>query len=222
MKFNILTIFPNIFDSFFSESILKRAIDKKLIEINTVNIRDFTNDKHKTVDDTPCGGGAGMVMKVEPIYKALRKIKKNKKNRVILLTPAGKQFNQNIAKQYSKLSQLTFICGRYEGIDARVENFIDEKISIGHYVLNGGEVAAAAIIETVARLIPGVLGNIKSIKEESFSANQPFVLEYQQYTKPEIFKAGNKKYRVPKILLSGDHKKIKEWRIKKARSLQTG
>ncbi|MCK4745292.1 tRNA (guanosine(37)-N1)-methyltransferase TrmD [Candidatus Parcubacteria bacterium] len=216
MKFNILTIFPHILDSFFSESILKRAIDKKLIKINTVNIRDFTDDKHKTVDGTPCGGGAGMVMKVEPIYKALQKADKNKKNRIVLLTPAGKQFNQNIAKKYSKLDQITFICGRYEGIDARVENFIDEKISIGPYVLNGGEVAAAAIIEAVSRLIPGILGNIKSIEEESFSANQPFELEYPQYTKPEIFQVKDKKYSVPKILLSGDHKKIKEWRIKKA------
>ncbi|MCK5459550.1 tRNA (guanosine(37)-N1)-methyltransferase TrmD [Candidatus Parcubacteria bacterium] len=217
MKFNILTIFPHILDSFFSESILKRAIDKKLIKINTVNIRDFTNDKHKTVDDTPCGGGAGMIMKVEPIYKALQKTKKNRKNRIVLLTPAGKQFNQNIAKKYSKLNQITFICGRYEGIDARVENFIDEKISIGPYILNGGEIAAATIIEAVSRLIPRILGNIKSIEEESFSANQPFELEYPQYTKPEIFKVGNKKYRVPKILLSGNHKKIKEWRIKKAK-----
>lgn len=217
MRFNILTIFPNIFDSFFSESILKRAIDKKLIKINIVNIRDFTDDKHKTVDDTPCGGGAGMVMKVEPIYKALQKIKKNKKDRIILLTPAGKQFNQNIAKKYSKSDQITFICGRYEGIDARVEKFIDEKISVGPYVLNGGEVATAAIIEAVSRLIPGILGNVESIEEESFSANQPFELEYPQYTKPEIFKVGNKKYRVPKILLSGNHKKIKEWRIKKAK-----
>ena len=217
MKFNILTIFPRIFDSFFSESILKRAIDKKLIEINTVNIRDFTSDKHNTVDDTPCGGGAGMVMKVEPIYKALQKIKKNKKNRIILLTPAGKQFNQNIAKKYSKLDEITFICGRYEGIDARIEKFIDEKISIGPYVLNGGEVAATAIIEAVSRLIPGILGNIESIEEESFSTNQPFELEYPQYTKPEIFEAEGKKYRVPKILLSGDHKKIKEWRMQKAK-----
>ncbi|NCF74880.1 MAG: tRNA (guanosine(37)-N1)-methyltransferase TrmD [Xanthomonadaceae bacterium] len=222
MKFNILTIFPNIFNSYFSESILKKAQDKKIININIINIRDFTNDKHKTVDNPPYGGGPGMVMKIEPIYKALRSLKKknNKKRKIILLTPAGKQFNQKIAKKYSKLDELVFICGRYEGIDARVEKLVDEKISLGPFILNGGEIAAISIIETVSRLIPNVLGNKKSLIEETFSStlksNKSFI-EYPQYTRPEIFKINNKKYKVPKILLSGNHKKIIEWKKKKSK-----
>ncbi|MEA2088714.1 MAG: tRNA (guanosine(37)-N1)-methyltransferase TrmD [Patescibacteria group bacterium] len=222
MKFNILTIFPNIFDSYFSESILKKARDKKLININIVNIRNFTNDKRKTVDDSPYGGGAGMIMKVEPIYKALRSLKKKnrKKRKIILLTPTGKQFDQKIANRYSKLDELTFICGRYEGIDARIEEFTDEKISIGPYILNGGEIGAITIIETVSRLIPKVLGNEKSLQEETFALekkSKKFFIEYPQYTRPEIFKINKKKYKAPKILLSGDHKKIAEWRNKKSR-----
>ncbi|MCD4705916.1 tRNA (guanosine(37)-N1)-methyltransferase TrmD [bacterium] len=220
MKFNILTIFPNIFDSYFSESILKKAKDKKLININIVNIRNFANDKRKTVDDSPYGGGTGMIMKVEPIYKALKSLKKkNQKRKVILLTPAGKQFNQKMAKRYSKLDELTFICGRYEGIDARVENFVDEKISIGPYILNGGEIGAITIIETVSRLIPKVLGNKKSLQEETFSIekkSKKSFIEYPQYTRPEILKIDKKKCRVPKILLSGNHKKIMEWKNKKS------
>ena len=222
MKFNILTIFPNIFDSYFSESILKKAQDKKLININIVNIRNFANDKHKTVDDSPYGGGAGMIMKVEPIYKALQSLKKknSKKRKIILLTPAGKQFDQATAKKYSKLDELIFICGRYEGIDARVEKFVDEKISVGPYILNGGEIGAIAIIEAVSRLIPKVLGSKKSLEEETFSylpkSKKNFV-EYPQYTRPEIFEINKKKYRAPKILLSGNHKKIAEWKNKKSK-----
>lgn len=221
MRFNILTIFPNIFDSYFSESILKKAKDKKLININIVNIRNFTNDKRKTVDDSPYGGGAGMIMKVEPICKALKSLKKknSKKRKIILLTPAGKQFDQKTAKKYSKLDELIFICGRYEGIDARIENFVDEKISIGPYILNGGEIGAIAIIETVSRLIPKVLGNKKSLQEETFSTekkSKKFFIEYPQYTRPEVLKINKKKYSVPKILLSGNHKKISEWKNKKS------
>ena len=224
MKFNIITIFPKLFDSFLEESLIKKSIDKKLINFNIVNLRDFTIDKHKTVDDTPYGGGAGMVIKIEPVYKAIKKIqgrkKKSPKRKIILLTPAGKQFNQKMAKEFSKLDEITFVCGRYEGIDSRVDNFIDEKISIGPYVLNGGEVAAQAIIEATFRLIPGVVGNIESIKEETFSFKKNGKLvteEYPSYTRPEIFAVKDKKYKVPKILLSGDHKKIKEWREKKTR-----
>mgnify|MGYP004000607197 FL=1 len=169
-------------------------------------------DKHKTVDDTSYGGGPGMVMKIEPIYKALKSIKKKKKSKIILLTPAGKQFNQNMAQEFSKLDELIFVCGRYEGIDARIDNFIDEKISIGSYVLNGGEIAAQVIIKSVFRLIPGTLGNIKSLEEETFSITSNTNFEYPQYTRPEVFEVGNKKHKVPKILLSGDHKKIKEYR----------
>lgn len=224
MKFNIITIFPGLFDSFLQESLIKKATDKKLVSFNIVNLRDFTADKHKKVDDTPYGGGAGMVMKIEPIYKALKKIKgrskKSSQKKVILLTPAGKQFDQKMAEKFSKLDEITFVCGRYEGIDARVDNFIDEKISIGPYVLNGGEVAAQAIIEATFRLIPGAVGNIESVKEETFSFKKDgktVTAEYPGYTRPEIFEAQGKKYKVPKILLSGDHKKIDEWRKKKTR-----
>jgi tRNA (guanine37-N1)-methyltransferase len=224
MKFNVITIFPKLFDSFLQESLIKKSIDKKLISFDIINLRDFTTNKHKTVDDTPYGGGAGMVMKIEPIYKALKKVqgrkKKSAKKKIILLTPAGKQFDQKMAERFSKLDEITFVCGRYEGIDSRVDSFIDEKVSIGPYVLNGGEVATQTIIEATFRLIPGVVGNKESIKEETFSFKKNGELvtqEYPHYTRPEIFKVKDKKYKVPKVLLSGDHKKIKEWREKKSK-----
>lgn len=224
MKFNIITIFPGLFDSFLQESLIKKAIDKKLVSFNIINLRDFTADKHKKVDDTPYGGGAGMVIKIEPIYKALKKLqgrrKKLGKRKIVLLTPAGRQFDQKMAEKFSKVDEITFICGRYEGVDARADDFIDEKVSIGPYVLNGGEIAAQAIIEATFRLIPGSVGNIESIKEETFSFKKDGKLvtaEYPSYTRPEVFEVGGKKYKVPKVLLSGDHKKIKEWREKMAR-----
>lgn len=224
MKFNIITIFPNFFDSFIGESLIKKSVDKKLISFNISNLRDFTSDKHQSVDDTPYGGGAGMVIKIEPVCKAIKKIegrrRKSAKRKIILLTPAGKQFDQKMAEQFSKLDEITFVCGRYEGIDARVDNFIDEKVSIGPYVLNGGEVATMAIIEATFRLIPGVVGNAESIEEETFSFTKDgknVVAEYPHYTRPEIFIDKKKKYEVPKVLLSGDHKKIKEWRNEKLR-----
>jgi tRNA (guanine37-N1)-methyltransferase len=224
MKFNVITIFPKLFDSFLQESLIKKSIDKKLINFDIINLRDFTINKHKTVDDTPYGGGAGMVMKIEPIYKALKKVqgrkKKSAKRRVVLLTPAGKQFDQKMAERFSKLDEITFVCGRYEGVDSRIDNFIDEKVSIGPYVLNGGEVATQAIVEATFRLIPGVVGNKESIKEETFSFKKNGELvtqEYPHYTRPEIFEVKDKKYKVPKVLLSGDHKKIKEWREKKSK-----
>ncbi|MDD4333451.1 MAG: tRNA (guanosine(37)-N1)-methyltransferase TrmD [Patescibacteria group bacterium] len=227
MKFNIITIFPDILNSYLNESILKRAQEKKLIKIKTHNLRDWTSDKHKTVDDTPYGGGAGMVMKVDTIYKALCSLKhknlptgqagkKTKKQKVILLSAKGKTWNQEMAKKYSKINEIIFVCGRYEGVDERVKNFIDEEISIGDYVLTGGELGAAVIIDSIARLLPGVLGNKESAIDESHS--QPGILEYPQYTRPEIFEAGGKKYSVPKILLSGDHKKIAEWRKQKMKN----
>lgn len=218
MKFHLLTIFPDIFTSYLNESILKRASDKKIIKFKVHNLRDWTNDKHKSVDDTPYGGGAGMLMKVEPLYKALTSIKKlNKKikpgkRKIILLSAAGKTWDQAMAKKYSKLEEIIFICGRYEGVDARIKNFIDEEISVGNYVLTGGELPALTIIDSITRLLPGVLGNKESIIEESHSEDG--VIEYPQYTRPEIFQVAGKKYPVPKILLSGDHKKIKEWRKK--------
>ena len=204
MKFNILTIFPNIFDSYLNESILKRAQKKKLIKITIHNLRHATKDRHKTVDDKPYGGGPGMVMMVEPIYKTLKRIKRSKKSKIILLDPAGQQFDHKMAQKFSKLDQLVFICGRYEGIDARVDKFIDHKVSIGPYVLSGGELPALIITEAVARLVPGVLGNTQSLTQETFN----------QYTRPEVFKYRGKKLSVPKVLLSGNHKEIGDWRQK--------
>jgi len=215
MKFHLLTIFPGIFDSYLNESILRRASDKKIVKFKIHNLRDWTNDKHKSVDDAPYGGGAGMLMKIEPLYKALAAIKKldkkikPSKRKIILLSAAGKNWNQALAKKYSKLEEIIFVCGRYEGVDARLKNFIDDEISVGDYVLTGGELPALTIIDSITRLLPGVLGNKESIIEESHS--EEGVTEYPQYTRPEVFKVGAKKYSVPKILLKGDHKKIKEW-----------
>ncbi|OGF21223.1 tRNA (guanosine(37)-N1)-methyltransferase TrmD [Candidatus Falkowbacteria bacterium RBG_13_39_14] len=232
MTFTILTIFPEICNSYFNESIIKRAQDKGIIKINAINLRDFTSNKHKTVDDKPYGGGAGMIMKIKPIYKALeggwdssfpqycgKGVKGREKKRTIILTPAGKKFNQKTAKRLSKYGELIFICGRYEGIDARIEKFADEKISIGDFVLTGGELGAMVIIDSITRLLPGVLGNVESSTDESHSIEG--VLEYPQYTRPEIFETvDGKKLRVPKVLLSGNHKKIAEWRISKKQKIK--
>lgn len=167
MKFNILTIFPDSF-SYLNESILKRAKDKKIIDIDIINIRDFAKDKHKTVDDTPYGGGPGMLMKFEPIYNALKSIKRLKKSKIVLFSPTGKVFDQKMAKKYAKLDQIIMISGHYEGIDKRVEKTIDEKISIGNYVLTNGNLPTMVVIDTVSRLLSGVLGNENSFKEDSF------------------------------------------------------
>lgn len=218
MKFHLLTIFPAIFDSYLNESILKRAQEKKIIKFQIHNLRDWTSDKHKSVDDAPYGGGAGMLMKIEPLYKALIAIKKINKNlkptkrKIILLSASGQKWNQALAQKYSKLEEIIFVCGRYEGVDARLKKFVDAEISVGDYVLTGGELPALTIIDSITRLLPGVLGNNESIIEESHSTGG--LLEYPQYTRPEIFTAGGKRYAVPKILLSGDHKKIKEWQSK--------
>ena len=212
MRIDIITIFPSLFDSFLSESLLKKAHDKKIISFHIHNLRDFTTDKHKTVDDRPYGGGAGMLLKIEPLARALASIRKTKKSRVILLSPAGTQFTQQKAVLYSKkYNHLIFICGRYEGVDARIKKHIDEELSIGPYVLNGGEVAAMAVIESVFRLLPGALGNKESLTEESH-AHKGFS-EYPQYTRPEVFH----RQKVPHVLLGGDHKKIAEWRLKKSK-----
>ena len=215
ITFHIITIFPKIFDSYFNESILKRAQKNKLINIKIYNLRDWTTDKHKTVDDTPFGGGAGMVMKIEPLFKAIKNIKlkiKNKKIKIILLSAKGKTWNQQLAKSHNKLNDIILICGRYEGVDERITKFIDEEISIGDYILTGGEIGAMTIVDSITRLLPGALGNADSAKYESHA--KPGVLEHPQYTRPEIFQANNKKYQVPKVLLSGNHKKIQEWREK--------
>jgi len=218
MIFNILSIFPEIFNSYFSESIIGRAQKDNLIKIVTHDLRQWTDDKHRTIDDTPYGGGAGMVMKIEPIYKGLESIKalassSRKKAKTILFSPKGKKWSQQMAKEYSKLDELTMICGRYEGVDERILEFIDDQVSIGDYVLTGGEIPAMILVDSISRLLPGTLGNAESSEDESHS--QPGVLEYPQYTKPEIFKVGDKEYKVPDVLLSGHHKKIKTWRTQK-------
>lgn len=216
MKFDIITIFPRIFDSFLKESLIKKARDKGLIKIKIHNLRDFTKDRHKSVDDKPYGGGLGMVLKVEPIFRAIKKIKK-KGAKVILFTPRGRQFNQKIAYQLSKSGQIIMICGRYEGIDERVaKNIADMELSIGPYDLMGGELPAMIAMESIARLIPGVIGKKEFLKER-ITGKKGFI-EYPQYTRPEVFSpAKRKKWQVPKVLISGNHKKITEWRKKQGK-----
>ncbi|SHH27916.1 tRNA (guanine37-N1)-methyltransferase [Caloranaerobacter azorensis DSM 13643] len=206
MKIDILTLFPTMLEEVFSYSIIGRAIKDKLVELNYINIRDFSEDKHKRVDDYPFGGGPGMVMKPEPIYKAIESVRKTN-SRVIYLTPKGRVYNQSLAKELSKEQHLILLCGHYEGIDNRiVENYIDDEISIGDYVLTGGEISAMVVVDSVVRLIPGVLSSEESFKEESHYNG---LLEYPQYTRPRVFRG----YEVPDVLLSGNHKKIEEWRL---------
>ncbi len=241
MRFNIITIFPHIFDSYFSESILARAQKNNLIDIKIHNLRDYTTDKHKKVDDTPYGGGAGMVMKIEPIWQCIQSIKSKIKNqkskcRTILFSARGNKYSQKDARRLAKYDNIILICGRYEGIDGRVAKYIaDEEVSIGDYILAGGEIPAMVVVDSVSRLISGVLGNVKSLEEESFSmgirlyrtlADTKFpckikdfekICEYPQYTKPEIFVCGRNKWKVPSILLSGNHQRIERWRIKNSK-----
>lgn len=217
MNINILTLFPEMFQGPLTESIIKRAIKNKVIEINYFNLRDFAEDKHKTVDDTPYGGGAGMVLKVDVMDRAISSIVgKNRKDfHIILLTPQGRIFDQKKARELTLEKNILFICGHYEGFDERIrENLIDEEVSLGEFVLTGGEIAAAAIIDSIVRLLPSVLGNDDSSEEESFSLeeNGQKLLEYPIYTKP----ASYKEWIVPEILLSGDHQKIKDWRKSKS------
>ena len=211
MRIDILTLFPNMFSSPLRESILGRAVEKGLLQIQTINIRDFTLDKHQVVDDAPYGGGQGMVMKVEPIARAIESVKaQNPSARTVYLTPQGKPFHQDLARRLSTQSHLILLCGRYEGIDERVrELFIDEEISIGDYVLTGGELAAMVLIDAVSRFIPGVLGSDRSAEEDSFFNS---LLEYPQYTRPVEFKG----CRVPEVLLSGNHSAISLWRRREA------
>ncbi len=211
MEIYILSIFPGMFESVFGETIIKRAQEKGLVRIEVVDIRDFTHDRHRTTDDYPYGGGAGMVMKPEPIYEAMDYVKsKNPDVHTILLTPAGEVFKQEKAKELSKRESIAIICGRYEGFDERVRVLADEEISLGRFVLSGGEIAAMAIVDATVRLIPGVLGNEESLKEESFENG---LIEYPQYTRPRVYRG----MAVPDILLSGNHKKIKEWREQEAK-----
>ena len=214
MKFDIITIFPQLFDSFKNEALMKRAQKNKIVSVDTHFLRDQAIDKRGTVDDRPYGGGVGMVLMFEPIYKTLKKIKKKKKSKVIVFNPKGKKFTQAMAREWAKLDQLIMICGRYEGIDERVmAELADEEISIGDYVLFGGEVPAMVVVEAVTRLLPGAVGKQESVLNESFSVNENN-LEYPHYTRPEVIKFGKKKLSVPEVLLSGDHKKIEEWRKK--------
>lgn len=219
MRFDILTIFPQIFDSYFNESILKIAQQKQKIELHIHNIRDYSKDKHHKTDDVPYGGGPGMVMTLQPIYDCLKAIPRLKKNRVILFDPAGKEYTQPVAKSYSEhYDQIILLCGRYEGFDERVHNLVDERISIGQYVLSGGEIPAMVVVETVSRLLPGVLGDDTSSVTETFSGDLDYV-EYPQYTRPENFSTPDgQTWSVPPVLLSGNHAKIAEWRTRHHKS----
>lgn len=259
MHFDIITIFPKIFDSYFNESILARAQKNKLIDIGVHNLRDHTTDKHHMVDDKPYGGGVGMVLKIDPIWRCVQSLKskiknlpqggiplrgkkskkqlKNEKLRIILFSAKGKKLNQEMIRKLAKYDRLIMICGRYEGVDERVARHIaDEEISIGEYVLTGGELPAMVVVDAVSRMIPGVVGKEESIRDESFKKTKDSVqnskfsreagsrfagkiqnyLEYPHYTRPEIFSPdnGKTKWRVPKVLLSGNHQKIEEWKEK--------
>jgi len=215
-QFDIITIFPDILSSYTNESLFKRAQKNNLVKINTHNLRDYTKDKHKKVDEKIYGGGVGLLFKIEPIIRALKGIKKKRNRRVILLSPTGKKFDQKMSEKLSKYNQLIFVCPRYEGIDARVEKMIDEKISIGDYVLTGGELPAMVIIDAVCRHIPGFVGKQESVAEDSFKSEG--YLEFPQYTRPEEIKYQGKKLRVPKVLLSGNHAEIEKWRESKSKS----
>ena len=229
IRFDIFTIFPKIYDSYFNESILKRAREQKLVDIRIHNLRDFKTDKHRKVDDRPYGGGAGMVLMAEPILHAvdhiLKKKKADRKTNIIILSAKGKQFTQKIAYDLAKkYNRIILVTGRYEGIDERVVKTLRaEEISIGPYVMTDGDIAAMVIVSSVARLIPGVI-KLESLREESHwnlllkrekGALDPSGLEYPHYTRPEVLEWKGKKYRVPKVLLSGDHAKIETWRNKK-------
>ncbi len=206
IRFDIISIFPGMFDSPFRESLLNKAQDNGIVEIRTHDLRDYTLDKHARVDDTPFGGGVGMVMNIEPIDRALEAVKKDRpKAYSILLSPGGYRFDQKNAWELSRKDEIILVCGRYEGVDERVSELVDEELSIGDYVLNGGEVPAMVVVEAVARLVPGVVGDEQSLAEESFSGK---MLEYPQYTRPQEYKG----YTVPEVLVSGDHKKIEAWK----------
>lgn len=204
MKIDILTLFPEMFQ-LFNHSIIGRAQENKIISINTVNIRDFAANKHKKVDDYPYGGGAGMVMMAQPIVDAIKEVKRNNHGKVVFLGPRGKTFNQEVAKELCKENELIFLCGHYEGIDERVYKYIDMEISLGDFVLTGGEMACIPVIDSICRLIPKVLSSEESFSEESFYNG---TLEYPQYTRPVNFEGDE----VPDVLTSGHHENIRKWR----------
>jgi tRNA (guanine37-N1)-methyltransferase len=210
IRFDILSLFPGLCTGAFSESILKKAQENRLIEVRCLNIRDWANDKHHVTDEPPYGGGAGMVMKPEPLFAAVESLR-NVKTHVIQMTPGGRRFSQEIARELSLKEHLVFVCGHYEGIDERVtEHLVDDELSIGDFVLSNGAIAAVVIVDAIARLVPGVLGDSASAADESFTNN---LLEYPQYTRPQEFRG----WKVPEILLSGNHGAIRKWREMKAR-----
>ena len=208
MKVNILTLFPGMFD-IFSHSIMGRAVENNILDIKATDIRDYTKNKHKKVDDSPYGGGAGMVMAPQPVVDAIRDVKKTNKGKVIFLGPRGITFNQELAGELAKEEELIFVCGHYEGIDERVYKYFDMEISLGDFILTGGEMAAIPVIDSICRLIPEVLGKEESFQEESFYDG---TLEYPHYTRPFEFEGD----RVPEILISGHHENIRKWRRKKS------
>lgn len=211
MRIDVISLFPEMFTGVLTSSILKRAQEAAIIAVNVINPRDFTTDKHHIVDDYPFGGGAGMVMKPDPIYQAIAACgNSTSKRRVILLCPGGVQFNQEKARELAQYEQLIFVCGHYEGVDERVKQYmVDESISIGDYVLTGGELPAMVIIDAVARMLPGVLGAADGAEHDSFYHG---LLEYPQYTRPRSFQG----WEVPEVLVSGDHAKIARWRRKQS------
>lgn len=216
MKISVMTLFPEIFESYLGESMMKRAIDKDILDVDLYNIRDFSENKHKKVDDYPFGGGAGMVMTPQPIYSTYKKILEDnniEKARVIYLSPKGKTFDQKMAKSLAKEDNIVFLCGHYEGIDQRIiDMIVTDEVSIGDYVLTGGELPALVMIDSISRLIPGVLNRTESFEDESFENN---LLEYPQYTRPREFEG----LEVPEVILSGNHGKIDEWRLKESEVL---
>lgn len=211
MIFTVLTLFPSLFESPLNESLIKKAREKGILNFNIINIRDFALDQHKTCDDYPFGGGAGMVMKAEPIVAAMEHVEREigGRPRFTLLTPHGRLFNQDVATGMARRNHVVLICGRYEGVDERISSFIDDEVSIGDYILSGGEMAALVVIDAVARLVPGVIGNEQSSIDESFRES---LLEYPQYTRPQSFDD----LEVPSVLLSGNHEEIRRWRRKES------
>ena len=221
IRFDILTLFPQAVTPYFQEGIIKRAQEETLVDIHIWNLRDWAKDKHQTVDDSPFGGGGGMVLKIEPIFKAIKNLRLKKgKTKVILFSPRGRRFNQKKATEYASVDQLILICGRYEGVDERVAKYIaDESLSIGNYVLMGGDLPAMVVVETVARLKAGVVGE-ESWLQERITPEGGF-REYAQYTRPEVFSPKEKTYwKTPNVLVSGNHKEIQAWREKHSRKIE--
>ncbi len=230
MQFDIITIFPKMFDSYFSEGVLSRALKEKKIKINVHDLRKYSNNKHNKVDDSPYGGGVGMIIKVEPVYRVLLDLKIIKKDgtrtqrsqkntRVFLMSAKGMQYNQSMAMKFVDLKRIVLICGRYEGVDERVaKHLIDSEISVGEYILTGGEIPAMTIVDSVSRLIGGVLGNERSLVNESFSKSG--YIEHPYFTRPDVFSPSKKtKWKVPEVLQSGDHQKIEQWKQKYSKTV---